>query len=271
MELFYTSPTGGTVDLINDPEMILISQTGLASLPDNVITAQELVSLEGDFVSNRRRSARSINLSYNVFGNAKAKRREVAEVLSQYAQGKIVYRDEELDVFIPVDVETCEIDPMANPVTVTIGFRANYPYFMDSEPNSDTNVTSTKEWRFPFTFPVTFGNTVVGSELVVENDSDLDVPFVWRVVAREQMSSNALEFAGQRLEFTTSLAKGETLEVDVATRTAWRIDSEGTRHNALPDRVVGSRFFNLPPGLQTLTYEGTGACTVEARVLRKGI
>lgn len=271
MELLYISPTAETLDLLNDPEMLLVSQTGLSSLPDNVITAQELVSPEGDFVANRRRAARSINLSYKLFGRVKEKRREIAAALSQYAQGRIVYRDEEIDAFIPVDVETCEIDPMANPVTVTIGFRANYPYFMDSDPSSGSNVTTEKSWTFPFSFPVTFGTDFLGSEVAVENDSDLDVPFVWTVVSKGSTSSHAIEFAGQRLEFSTELSDGERLEVDTATRTAWRIDAEGTRHNALPDRVVGSRFFYLPPGSHVIAYDGGGACTIDARVLRKGI
>lgn len=266
------SPSAEKLDLINYPGMLLVSQTGLASLPSNVITAQELVSAEGDYVSNRRRSSRQIVLSYKILGDdAKATRRLFARRLNQYAQGRLIYKDSELDVYIPVDVEDCEIDPMTRPVTLTVTFRANYPYFMSNYPVTDSNITATKQWTFPFTYPVTFGTFQMGNAVTVENDSDIDMPFVWRVTAREANSSNKLEFAGNRLEFTTAFQVGETLEVDTRTRTAYRIDAQGTKHNALPDLVVGSRFFSLPPGIQTLTYTGSGLCNIEGQTLYKGV
>lgn len=203
MQLFYENSRGQTLDLLNDPNFIMTAATGLSSLPQNNISTVETVQTEGDFVTNRRRSSRQVVLTHQFQHDVKNARRNFARILDQGAKGKLRYIDEELDVYLDVEIETCEVSNTEFPTTATTTFIANFPYWLATQQTSIDNKAKIGAWKFPFKFPVNFGKSQVGESIVIENEGDFSFGFTVR-----------FEFFGEVLNPKITKHTGEFIEID---------------------------------------------------------
>lgn len=219
MELWYENQIGDTLDLVNAREYALTAATGLASLPSNSITTVQTASPEGDTVTNRRRGSRQVTLTHRIALDVKAVRLRFARILDQGATGRLRYRDNAMDVYLDVEVEDCEVNNTDEATTAVTTFRAAFPYFRDIEAETAANRAITGAWRFPFTFPVTFGSMSVGQSLTVENEGGVEHGFTLRVTANGGSVANpkVTNQNGQQIAYVGTLTDGQVLEVTTAT------------------------------------------------------
>ena len=178
MELFYQNEYGQRIDLLNDRRFALTGQTGLVSLPSNVLSTSDTVLTEGETVLWRKRSARQITMTHKFLHDVTEARREFVRILDQGAAGRLIYRDRDLNVFIEVEVEDCEVKNTDEVTTAQTTFVASYPYFQDMEQQTAGNRGVEGGWRFPFTFPVTFGTVTANNTITIENMGNLPFGFV---------------------------------------------------------------------------------------------
>lgn len=178
MELFYQNEYGQRIDLLNDRRFALTGQTGLVSLPSNVLSTSDTVMTEGETVLWRKRSARQITMTHKFLHDVTEARREFVRILDQGAAGRLIYRDRDLNVFIEVEVEDCEVKNTDEVTTAQTTFVASYPYFQDMEQQTAGNRGVNGGWRFPFTFPVTFGTVTANNTITIENIGNLPFGFV---------------------------------------------------------------------------------------------
>ena len=221
MQLIYENSRGQTLDLMNDPDFALTAATGLSSLPQNNISTVETVVVDGETVTNRKRSTRQIVLTHQLTQNVKAVRLNFARTLDQGAAGKLRYIDENLDVFLNVEVETCEIANTDFPVTITTTFIATFPYWLDNTAQSLSNKAITGTWQFPFTFPVTFGSMNTGGSILVENNGDFDFGFLARLTFNGNVKTPYLQnHEGKRITidwFNMQFHENQALEISTVT------------------------------------------------------
>ena len=178
MELFYQNEYGQRIDLLNDRRFALTGQTGLVSLPSNVLSTSDTVLTEGETVLWRKRSARQITMTHKFLHDVTEARREFVRILDQGAAGRLIYRDRDLNVFIEVEVEDCEVKNTDEVTTAQTTFVASYPYFQDMEQQTAGNRGVTGGWRFPFTFPATFGTVTANNTITIENMGNFPFGFV---------------------------------------------------------------------------------------------
>ena len=178
MELFYQNEYGQRIDLLNDRRFALTGQTGLVSLPSNVLSTSDTVLTEGETVLWRKRSARQITMTHKFLHDVTEARREFVRILDQGAAGRLIYRDRDLNVFIEVEVEDCEVKNTDEVTTAQTTFVASYPYFQDMEQQTAGNRGVNGGWRFPFTFPVTFGTVTANNTITIENMGNIPFGFV---------------------------------------------------------------------------------------------
>ena len=178
MELFYQNEYGQRIDLVNDRRFALTGQTGLVSLPSNVLSTSDTVLTEGETVLWRKRSARQITMTHQFLHDVTEARREFVRILDQGAAGRLIYRDLGMNVFIEVEVEDCEVKNTDKVTTAQTTFVASYPYFQDMEQQTAGNRGVTGGWRFPFTFPVTFGTVTANDSIIIENMGNFQFGFV---------------------------------------------------------------------------------------------
>lgn len=259
MQLIYENQHGEKIDLLNDPDFILTAATGLSSLPQNNISTIETVVVDGDTVTNRKRSSRQVVLTHTLQHNVKAARLKFAQTLDQGAKGKLRYSDERVNVYLDVEVETCEVANTEFPVTITTTLIANFPYWLDDEVQSVGNKAITGGWQFPFTFPVTFGVMNTGGSVLIENNGDFDFGFIARLTFKGNVKKpfvqnhegkkitvdwGALEFIeGQALEISTMTGdlRADLLEVD-------EDENITSRLNFLGYVPLDSEFFKIMHG-----------------------
>lgn len=178
MELFYQNEYGQRIDLLNDRRFALTGQTGLVSLPSNVLSTSDTVLTDGETVLWRKRSARQITMTHKFLHDVTEARREFVRILDQGAAGRLIYRDRGMNVFIEVEVEDCEVKNTDEVTTAQTTFVASYPYFQDMEQQTAGNRGVNGGWRFPFTFPVTFGTVTANNTITIENMGNIPFGFV---------------------------------------------------------------------------------------------
>ena len=216
MELFYQNEYGQRIDLLNDRRFALTGQTGLVSLPSNVLITSNTVLTEGDTVLWRKRSARQITMTHQFLHDVTEARREFVRILDQGAAGRLIYRDSGMNVFMEVEVEDCEVKNTGESTTAQTTFVASYPYFQDMEQQTAGNRGVTGEWRFPFTFPVTFGTVTANNIITIENMGNSPFGFVMDISVS---GGTVTDFkitnqAGDYLMFDGVLNSGQSVRVD---------------------------------------------------------
>lgn len=112
-------------------------------------------------------------------------------------------------------------------------------------------------FSLPFSFPISFGT--VGQTLDIENNGDLDTPVLIRMTGplRNPVLENVT--TGQRLSITREILSGETLEINTAfgKQAVAIIDSNGNRSNGFHYVSPDSEFWQMMPGLNTVSYAAT--------------
>ena len=216
MELFYQNEYGQRIDLVNDRRFALTGQTGLVSLPSNVLSTSDTVLTEGETVLWRKRSARQITMTHKFLHDVTEARREFVRILDQGAAGRLIYRDRGLNVFMEVEVEDCEVKNTDEVTTAQTTFVASYPYFQDMEQQTAGNRGVTGGWRFPFTFPVTFGTVTANNTITIENMGNLPFGFVMDISVSGGTVTDLkiTNQAGDYLMLDGVLNRGQSVRVD---------------------------------------------------------
>ena len=216
MELFYQNEYGQRIDLVNDRRFALTGQTGLVSLPSNVLSTYDTVLTEGETVLWRKRSARQITMTHKFLHDVTEARREFVRILDQGAAGRLIYRDRDLNVFMEVEVEDCEVKNTDEVTTAQTTFVASYPYFQDMEQQTAGNRGVTGGWRFPFTFPVTFGTVTANNTITIENMGNLPFGFVMDISVSGGTVTDLkiTNQAGDYLMLDGVLNRGQSVRVD---------------------------------------------------------
>lgn len=275
MQLYYENGRGERLDLLNARGYALTGATGLASLPQNNITTVETVVTEGESVSYRRRGTRQIVLTHKFVGsNVKRDRLEFVGILDQGASGRLVHVDERGELYIDVEVETCEVsNTEEGATTATTTFLAPFPYFRDAAETAVLNKAVTGGWEFPFTFPVTFGSMGTDQSMVIENDGDFTFGFTLRISANGGSVSNpkVTNHEGKVIAFEREapIADGQTLEVVTVSgsKGADLIAEDGTRQNVFRYLTGDTELFPLEQGTNVLmATAATGAENMDVEV-----
>ena len=216
MELFYQNEYGQRIDLLNDRRFALTGQTGLVSLPSNVLSTSDTVLTEGNTVLWRNRSARQITMTHRFLHDVTEARREFVRILDQGAAGRLIYRDSDLNVFMEVEVEDCEVKNTDKVTTAQTTFVASYPYFQDMEQQTAGNRGVTGGWRFPFTFPVTFGTVTANNTITIENMGNFPFGFVMDIIVSGGTVTDLkiTNQAGDYLMLDGVLNRGQSVRVD---------------------------------------------------------
>ena len=216
MELFYQNEYGQRIDLLNDRRFALTGQTGLVSLPSNVLSTYDTVLTEGETVLWRKRSARQITMTHRFLHDVTEARREFVRILDQGAAGRLIYRDSDLNVFMEVEVEDCEVKNTDEVTTAQTTFVASYPYFQDMEQQTAGNRGVTGGWRFPFTFPVTFGTVTANNTITIENMGNFPFGFVMDIIVSGGTVTDLkiTNQAGDYLMLDGVLNRGQSVRVD---------------------------------------------------------
>lgn len=291
MELWYENAYGDDLDLMNAREYALTAQTGLTSLPTNQISTVESVLTEGTRVMNARRSGRQITLTHRFAHDVRAARRNFVDTLDLQNPGRLRYRDNEIDVYAEVWVESCEVQNTdEGGTTATTSFQMPYPYFYSMEETVEVNAYLTPAWTFPFTFPVTFGSTAGTSDVNVYNNSRMPRGLVMTIenVATGTGTTvlhSITNQAGQGLFFVegyqgVDMQRGDRLELCTEDGNKYlRVwdTSEGAYRNLVYRLDIDSEFFKLQPGENVVSVAvGTGdesnlKMTVTLRDVVKGV
>lgn len=112
-------------------------------------------------------------------------------------------------------------------------------------------------FSLPFSFPLSFGT--VGQTLDVENYGDLESPVFIRMIG--PLKNPVLEnvTTGQRISITREILEGESLEINTAfgKKSVTIIDSNNNRSNAFHYVSPDSEFWQMVPGLNTVSYAAT--------------
>ena len=108
-----------------------------------------------------------------------------------------------------------------------------------------------------FSFPLSFGT--VGQTLDIENYGDLESPVFIRMIG--PLKNPVLEnvTTGQRISITREILEGESLEINTAfgKKSVTIIDSNNNRSNAFHYVSPDSEFWQIVPGLNTVSYAAT--------------
>lgn len=106
---------------------------------------------------------------------------------------------------------------------------------------------------FPITFPLTFGGAVSGGQFVAVNAGEFAAP--WTATISGPITNPTLEnvTTGEAIAFTGTVASGETLVVSSLDRSVL-LNGTASRYSWL---VVGSSWWNLAPGSNTVRLAGT--------------
>lgn len=274
MQLYYENARGERLDLINARDYLLTGATGLASLPQNNITTVETVATEGEAVSYRKRGTRQIVLTHRFMTNVRAARLEFARILDQGASGKLVAVDDRGELYIDVEVETCEVDNTSDGLaTATTTFLAPFPYFRDVQETVVLNKAVTGGWTFPFTLPVTFGSMGTNQSMVVQNDGDFAFGFTLRISANGGSVKNP-KITNQNgkviaFEREAPIGDGQTLEVVTVSgnKGADLIAENGVRQNVFRYLTGDTELFPMEMGTNIFMASAeTGAENMDVEI-----
>jgi len=123
-------------------------------------------------------------------------------------------------------------------------------------------------FEFPFSFSVSFGT--VGTKLTIKNEGDVKTPIFFELFGPMVNPILNNETTGESLTVTQELLENEKLEINTAfgQKSVVKVDANGARTNAFHYVSATSKFFNLIPGDNVLSYTATGTTAESNAVVR---
>lgn len=270
MQLWYENESGGRLDLLNAADWYLVTQEGLSSLPSNKLTTVETAYSEGAWLQNRKREARQVVLTHRFIHNVRDARRRFVNTLQQSSTGRIRYVDADMNVYLDVEVESCEVKNTDSAVTSAVTtFMALYPYFRGYDQTTASRTQVVGGFKFPFTFPITFGTTEVGGYVELVNDGAVPVGITYTLKATRGDVSD-IKLANQRGEYMAlagyTLKQGHSVMFSSldGDKHVYDVDGNGNRVTLL--NYFAGQFLKAYEGINRFELSGTDVVNADLEI-----
>src|SRR5690606_14181240 len=215
-KLTYMNELGESVVFSNRPPFILQNIEGLGDVDVNV-QMQKAPYQDGEIYIDSLLAARPIRLEVSIVGqNVDELRRYLSKVTNRKISGVLRYED---------DSVICEIDCIAehvpqystrnkNQQVAVIDLLAPDPYWRSPEVMTEPLAAFLPRFRFPFRFPVVFGER--GSQATLYNDGDVPCPIEIEFNGPAQLPIIRNVTTGEFIRVEKSLNVGEKLIINTS-------------------------------------------------------
>jgi hypothetical protein len=159
---------------------------------------------------------------------------------------------------------------LGNLATVTLLLGCSDPrfYATPTQITTASAASATAGFKFPLTFPLSFGGGSLAGVLSLNNTGDIDTRPILTVngPCAAPSITNASVAGAPNLTFNVTLNSGERLVIDLDLHTATQFSSTSTAGaTRLGTLQPGSTWFTCPPAVSTIQFlSGTGEGTLSA-------
>lgn len=244
-------------------EIVLNNPYKIVDWDDEIDENVELTSIpfvDGNIQTNYYTQAREITINLIIIGNIPSLRQDLIKIFNPKKQGYLMTNNRMIQVRPVQIIPFNELGSGRKYQKIQIRFIAPYPFYSTFNPIEFNMISYVKEFRLPFSFPISFGyygwngNVInhgdVSAPILITAKGPLLNPKFYNKTTKEMISINYNILPGQTLEIYTK--PGEKY---------CKLISGETETNLFYSLSTDTVFWQLIPGLNEIQYCGDGEQT----------
>jgi hypothetical protein len=279
-KLFYENENGERIEFSTRSVYHVNDTNGLATIR-NTVYSYESVGQDGAGLVGNKIEPRDIDITGRINVRHKEQaaeaRRRLVHLLNPHLKARLVYEFGDFKRYI--ECTTVIAEPSRGTVLqdFKIQFTCLDPFWREMKETSYVIAEWTPLWKFPFKFPMQFGERSRSRIVDVFNHGDVDMGIKVRFKALGDVQNprllNVKTMAHIRVH-NVNMNAGDVLEVNTnyGQKAVTLIKKNGERVNMINDLDFASVFMQLPVGLSQFSYDAdVGMDKLDIRIVHDTI